>query len=318
MRRASDASALTGKGTGAGFAKLAPVKRLHSTVWDKVGELQYEKVDEWKDEATSVVQAKERRRLALAGEARAMFDRVDLDGSGILDRDEVAYVCQLMGENLGGVEIDQVMAEMDADSSGAVQYEEFELWWKRRGKNKLIKIADITEQTQATMALLGAMDIFSGIDNLNLRELALNSFEYAVRAHQVIVNQFDKSTESFFVVASGKFEATVEGRDTKHAYERGQYFGEKGLYVTGPQIRGATCYGTSKSTIVQIWLTDLCKTPVVLDRLRALEKISMSSGSQQDLKTMSTFLQVRMVRTTFRFAVRTCALSDNCMFLAEF
>eukprot|EP01048_Picozoa_sp_COSAG05_P032357 COSAG05_NODE_12352_length_471_cov_1.107527_1_plen_36_part_10 len=36
-----------------------------------------------------------------------MFDRVDLDGSGILDRDEVAYVCQLMGENLGSVEIDQ-------------------------------------------------------------------------------------------------------------------------------------------------------------------------------------------------------------------
>ena len=109
----------------------------------------------------------------------------------------------------------------------------------------------------------------TGIDEYTLKELALRSFEYAVKASQAVVTQFDTATPCFFVVASGKIEAWVHGRGQTRVYERGQFFGfQKGtkpFTILGngtilPQLREASYRGqAAKSTVVQIWLNDLAE-----------------------------------------------------------
>merc|ERR1711939_476040 len=62
---------------------------------------------------------------------RDLFNSVDSDGNGTLDKDEVArFVRKLKPTRfLAGDAIDQAMAEMDSDGDGSVTYEEFEAWW---------------------------------------------------------------------------------------------------------------------------------------------------------------------------------------------
>jgi hypothetical protein len=54
---------------------------------------------------------------------------VDEDGSGMLDEDEVRGLCKIMGLKLGKKEVAAAMAQMDADGSGVVDFDEFEAWW---------------------------------------------------------------------------------------------------------------------------------------------------------------------------------------------
>eukprot|EP01046_Picozoa_sp_COSAG06_P052999 COSAG06_NODE_9055_length_2001_cov_3.399579_2_plen_173_part_01 len=62
-------------------------------------------------------------------DARAVFDEVDADGSGSLDRDEVGELCKTMGKALSQKGIDKAMADMDEDESGLISFDEFEPWW---------------------------------------------------------------------------------------------------------------------------------------------------------------------------------------------
>lgn len=57
-----------------------------------------------------------------------LFDIIDKDGSGSLDQEEVGW---MLSNLLGGEapDIEAVMAEMDADASGAVDQVEFSHWW---------------------------------------------------------------------------------------------------------------------------------------------------------------------------------------------
>ena len=52
--------------------------------------------------------------------ARDLFGTVDLDGSGYIDRDELAAVCDLDSEDLG-----EVFSQLDADRDGRISIEEF-------------------------------------------------------------------------------------------------------------------------------------------------------------------------------------------------
>lgn len=60
---------------------------------------------------------------------RSLFGKIDADGSGSLDRDEVAALAQELGLQLSAEELDQAMAEMDADGNGDIDYDEFSSWW---------------------------------------------------------------------------------------------------------------------------------------------------------------------------------------------
>lgn len=52
--------------------------------------------------------------------ARDLFGTVDLNGSGYIDRDELAAVCDLEPEDLG-----EVFNQLDADKDGRISIEEF-------------------------------------------------------------------------------------------------------------------------------------------------------------------------------------------------
>ena len=77
------------------------------------------------------------------GAMRAIFDKIDTDGNGTLDRDEVAACMKLLrpsrfmdiqlAEMDGRDEIAEVMAQMDDDGDGTVTFEEFSAWWKAGG-----------------------------------------------------------------------------------------------------------------------------------------------------------------------------------------
>ena len=58
-----------------------------------------------------------------------MFDLVDSDGSGVLDRDELKLMIEKVGILVKEVEIDTLMEILDADGSGGVELDEFEKWY---------------------------------------------------------------------------------------------------------------------------------------------------------------------------------------------
>ena len=61
--------------------------------------------------------------------AKIMFDRYDLDGSGAIDKPELAALCAQLGRDLTPAQLDGVMAKLDTDGNGSVCFDEFMWWW---------------------------------------------------------------------------------------------------------------------------------------------------------------------------------------------
>jgi Ca2+-binding EF-hand superfamily protein len=82
---------------------------------------------------------------------REVFDIVDADHGGSLDRDEVATLADFFGDtSMTEAQIDEAMAEMDDDGSGEVDFEEFRLWYHGRDARRLAKQeAEKKEKAQA-------------------------------------------------------------------------------------------------------------------------------------------------------------------------
>ena len=66
------------------------------------------------------------------GKLLELWKAMDADGSGTLDRGEVRACMESMGKKLSDKEFDSAMAEIDADNSGEVSFEEFLEWWQRQ------------------------------------------------------------------------------------------------------------------------------------------------------------------------------------------
>ena len=60
---------------------------------------------------------------------RGAFERLDDDGSGELERDEIAELMTQIGKPLSQKKLDQMMIELDADGSGQVDFDEFFEWY---------------------------------------------------------------------------------------------------------------------------------------------------------------------------------------------
>lgn len=73
---------------------------------------------------------------------RQLFAEFDLDGSGELDREEIAGVMSRMGARTSDTELDVAMDEMDADGSGEVDFDEFRAWFKQ-SKGSASKFASV-------------------------------------------------------------------------------------------------------------------------------------------------------------------------------
>ena len=66
-------------------------------------------------------------RAGAAGLAQ-LFAHIDVDGSGTLEREEIAAMSKELGNDLTERELDLAMAAMDEDGSGGVDLEEFTAW----------------------------------------------------------------------------------------------------------------------------------------------------------------------------------------------
>ena len=59
------------------------------------------------------------------------FERLDDDGSGELDIDEIGQLMETIGRNLNEKQLQKMMLEIDEDGSGLVEFDEYWDWWMR-------------------------------------------------------------------------------------------------------------------------------------------------------------------------------------------
>ena len=64
-----------------------------------------------------------------------LFDEFDTDGSGGIDRTELAALTRQLGSPFTEQELDEAMREMDEDGSGDVDFEEFSAWFSDADKS---------------------------------------------------------------------------------------------------------------------------------------------------------------------------------------
>ena len=60
-----------------------------------------------------------------------LFEEIDADESGLLDREEVAELAESLGAPLSTAELDDAMLQMDEDGSGEVDFDEFASWFRK-------------------------------------------------------------------------------------------------------------------------------------------------------------------------------------------
>jgi Ca2+-binding EF-hand superfamily protein len=71
------------------------------------------------------------------GALREVFELIDADASGLLDRGEVVSLIDFFSDTpMTDKQVDTAMAEMDADGSGEVDFDEFAVWFKGWDKGK--------------------------------------------------------------------------------------------------------------------------------------------------------------------------------------
>jgi hypothetical protein len=61
---------------------------------------------------------------------RELWGKVDVDGSGYLDKNELQQMLAMLGQLYKGAALTRKMLEIDDDDSGFVSYVEFEAWWR--------------------------------------------------------------------------------------------------------------------------------------------------------------------------------------------
>lgn len=92
--------------------------------------------------------------------AQGMFQTVDADGSGHLDREEVGKLFELLGTPLVESELIVAMRKMDKDGGGTVDFAEFYQWYKvvseKEEEGKGVWLDEPDEVQRATPALPSA------------------------------------------------------------------------------------------------------------------------------------------------------------------
>lgn len=65
-------------------------------------------------------------------EAFEIFKRYDRDGSGSIDRQELARLLEALDEPLSEEELEIALEVVDSNGSGRISWDEFKAWWSAR------------------------------------------------------------------------------------------------------------------------------------------------------------------------------------------
>lgn len=66
---------------------------------------------------------------AIAGDVHRVFRKIDVDGNGELDREELSHLFEKLEYKVGQGELDSVMEELDANKDGKITEEDFTVWY---------------------------------------------------------------------------------------------------------------------------------------------------------------------------------------------
>ena len=86
---------------------------------------------------------------------RAVFNRIDVDGSGALDRSEITDLAMFFQEEpMTEEQLDKAMAEMDEDGSGEVEFDEFLSWWGKKMSATADSLTTVSSDPTAADAVI--------------------------------------------------------------------------------------------------------------------------------------------------------------------
>lgn len=107
------------------------------------------------------IRAEKQDKLDEVKRIRAAFDLLDRDGSGALDKSEVAMLSQRLGTRLKTVYSSKLLnaafSEMDPNGDGRVTFEEFRGWWmQKRAQEKAEQARVLAEKLALDAAQRGA------------------------------------------------------------------------------------------------------------------------------------------------------------------
>lgn len=91
-------------------------------------------------------------------EVRELFDEIDEDGGGSLDKGEVGELLEKLGLDVTDEKVDSIMFEMDADGQGEVELQEFLWWWKKAGKEYRAKLTKLKDEMNDVKSLFDQFD----------------------------------------------------------------------------------------------------------------------------------------------------------------
>ncbi len=144
----------------------------------RLAEMQDEMLKKRRDMLAEVEQQEE-------ADVRNVFDGIDLDGNGTLERNELDTLAQrLLHRPLSEKELDKAMHDMDEDGSGEVDFEEFLEWWR-------------SERGNANSPWAGLFaDVLDGSDQMVKMKLAVESqqaeLEAATREVRPLVDELQR------------------------------------------------------------------------------------------------------------------------------
>lgn len=125
--------------------------------------------------------------------ARELFDEVDDDQSGFLDKLEVAKLCAKLGSTLPESVLVTAMAEMDRDGNNEVTFEEFSAWWSEktamdRRQRQLKDAFDVVdERGTGCLQKMGLQKVLRRLgDDLSTRELQ-NEFDAMIALQKELI-----------------------------------------------------------------------------------------------------------------------------------
>ena len=125
---------------------------------------------------------KAKKKEARKDDVRRMFDEIDEDGSGLLDRGETKVLMLKLFPGMSDAEFDVAFAKMDDDGSGEVDFDEFAVWWKAELKEKGAELEARMREVREQMKLKKlAMQLYIADPNEDTSQLKANLASRATR-----------------------------------------------------------------------------------------------------------------------------------------